>query len=409
MASSWTLGLPGVMSPSKKQQSWGAPAPASSAWDLTPSPIRRPGPRARVSLHPQSHIPHPAPGQLKRKSGCPIQPMKIAYCTGAGIPASLLPDAGEVWGSGAARLRSSLPPSTFLLLSPRAAFPRAPPGWLLLSARRSPRLPSPGAAATRVPRVRRPLPHLADPLRPRTRTCDGPGRRLRGSRAPRQAVHAQRLRVNSPGRAPLARRPPRPLLRSPPPLPARRVWALPFFLSRARAHTALRSADVNAGSPGTRKGRPGKAPGAGLAKVTAPPLLGRRRLPLRAQPRLAGVAARPARLYTGSAGRCQPGRHWHHRALPRAARADAASCRPRRLLAALGPGALPHLHPAPPGASRKGRGPDADPPQQSHPRARHRWAIPRRHTPGVQKACYSQATNFHPADCVTPPFPKPLP
>lgn len=181
--------------------------------------------------------------------------MKTAYCTGAGIQASLLPGAGEVRSSGAAILSPAvhlLPPD------PADSLPLPPRTPRLTAPECSPRLPSPGAAATRVPRARRPLPHPADPLWPRTRTCGGPGRRLRGSRAPRQAVHAQRRRVNSPGRAPLARRPPRPLLRAPRPYLVAEFEHCHSSVP-ARAHIQLSAPQMS--TPGARRnGRngPGK-------------------------------------------------------------------------------------------------------------------------------------------------------
>lgn len=132
-------------------------------------------------------IPHPAPGQVKRKSGCPIQPMKTAYCTGARIRASLLPSAGEVRGSGAAILSPAVhlpPPEPAGSLPPRK-HPQADCSRVHDAARgspfsrcgcepRSPRSPrSPRPAAT--PASRRPSPAANAHLRrPRAETAREP-------------------------------------------------------------------------------------------------------------------------------------------------------------------------------------------------------------------------------------------
>lgn len=344
--------------------------------------------------------------------------MKTAYCTGARIRASLLPSAGEVRGSGAAILSPAVhlpPPEPAGSLPPPASTPRltAPECTTQPEAP-----PSPGAAASRVPpvprvpRARRPLPHPADPLRPRTRTCDGPGRRQRGSRAPRQAVHAQkRLRVNSRGArsarsAPAA--PPSPAPRAPTWSQSLSTAILPFPRARARTSSSPLRRCQRRRDPGETEGTAGES-ARSRARDGDSPATARPPPPASHSPAPARGSRSPARppLYR----KCRPLPAGPPLTSPRA-----ASRRPgRRCL--LPPVAAPRSPAAPAPshtctrlrqepAERGGRT-DADPPQRSHPRARHRWARPRQTHPRGPESLRLPGHQLSPCRLLSHPlFPK---
>lgn len=182
--------------------------------------------------------------------------MKTAYCTGAGIWASPLPGAGEVRGSGAAILSpavhlpppdpaGSLPPSTPRLTAPECTTqPEAP----LSRCGCDPRSPAPGSHS-RIP------PTLSGRERA---LATAQGGDCAGAEPRGKAVHAQRLRVNSPGRAPLARRPPRPLLRAPRPYLVAEFEHCHSSVP-ARAHIQLSAPQMSTpGARGNGRHSPGK-------------------------------------------------------------------------------------------------------------------------------------------------------
>lgn len=292
----------------------------------------------------------------------------------------------------------SLPPSTPRLTAPECTTQSEAPLSRCGCDPSSPRSPRPAAT----PASRRPSPAANAHLRrPRAETArePSPAAGRARSKAARKQPGARSARS-----APAA--PPSPLPAAPTcsqslstailPFPRARTYSSPLRRCQRRepgdtegtARESSRSWAREGDSPATARPPPpasqSPAPARGSRSPARPPLY-RKCRPLPAGPPLTSPRAASRR----------PGRRC---LLPPAA--APRSPRPRR---------PPTPAPRSARSQPKGEGADADPPQQSHPRARHRWAIPRRHTPGVQKACYSQATNFHPADCVTPPFPKPLP